>query len=73
LICADLRAKRAKFATLKKVISFIFKYFLASFPLFFILRYILLSPRAGTISLPPGRWGQPALAYGKVSLKRPQV
>jgi len=32
--CANLRAKCAQFAALKRVISFVFKYFLASFPRF---------------------------------------
>jgi hypothetical protein len=41
----DFRAKRATFAALKKVRSFVFKYFLAWFPLFFIF----LAPWASAI------------------------
>jgi len=51
LFCANLRAKRAQFASFKKVMLFVFKYFLASFPLFFIFWSSLHSPIAGTLSL----------------------
>jgi hypothetical protein len=49
--------------------SFVFKYFLASFPLFFIFWSSLHSPIAGTSppSLAPG-WS-PALAYDNMSTK----
>ncbi len=49
LICADLHAKRAQFAALKKVMCFVFRYFLASFPLFFICCSSLISPSAGLL------------------------
>ena len=42
------RAKGAQFASFKKVMSFVFKYSFASFPLFFIFSVSRLSPRAGT-------------------------
>jgi hypothetical protein len=43
-IAVNLRAKRAEFAAFRKVMSFIFKYSFASFPLFFISYNVLLSP-----------------------------
>jgi len=43
-IGVDLRAKRASFAAFKKRLSFVFKYFLASFPLFSIFCSSLHSP-----------------------------
>jgi hypothetical protein len=66
-----LRAKRATFAALKNVRSFVFKYFLASFPLFFIFCSSLLSPLARTVSpfLAPRR--SAASAYDRMSIKRP--
>jgi len=42
-IAVNLRAKPAEFAAFKKVMSFVFKYSLASFPLFFIFADALLS------------------------------
>jgi len=53
---ANLCAKRAQIAPFKTVTSFVFKYFLASFPLFFIFCSSLHSPIAGTLplSLAPG-------------------
>jgi len=54
---ANLRAKHAKFAAFKTVTSFVFKYFFASFPLFFIFCSSLHSPIDGTLpfSLAPRR------------------
>jgi hypothetical protein len=46
-----MRAKAAEFATLKKVKSFVFSYFLASFPLYlYFLAILRVSPR-GSISV----------------------
>ena len=45
-IGVDLRAKRASFAAFKKRLSFVFKYFLASFPLFSIFCNYLFFPIA---------------------------
>jgi len=39
--CAELRAKRAQFAAFEKVMSFVFKHFLASFPRFSYLLVLL--------------------------------
>jgi hypothetical protein len=52
-ICASLRVKCAQFAALKKVMPFVFKYFLASFPLFLYFRAL---PQPGNIEpccIPP--------------------
>jgi hypothetical protein len=67
--CVALRAKSAEFAAFKKVMSFVFKYFFASFPLFFIFRNVPSHPRAGAIPLSIGRWRVPAPACDKVSVK----
>jgi hypothetical protein len=64
-----LRAKRAKFAPFEKVMSFVFKYFLASFPLFFIFRDTL---RFRERSVFPGTSARPAVAYDKLFPIRPQ-
>jgi len=64
-----LRAKDAKCAAIKKVMSFVFKYFLASFPLFFILRDALGSRDRSVF---PGTSARPALVCDKVSPARPQ-
>ena len=47
--CADLRVKRAQFAAFKKVMSFVFKYSLASFPLFLCFVPLLQASHSRTI------------------------
>ena len=67
-ICADLRVKCAQFAATKKVMSFVFKYFLASFPLFL---YFCALPRPGNFEpcgVPPFQSPAGACALSK-SLK----
>jgi len=49
--------------------SFVFKYFLASFPLFFIFWSSLHSPIAGTFPRSLAPWRALALAYDNVSTK----
>ena len=51
LICADLCAKRANCAAFKKRLSFVFKYFLASFPLFSIFCNYLFVPIVRAVRL----------------------
>jgi len=42
-----MRSKRAQFAAFKKVTSFVFRYFLASFPLFCVSTQFALPPSPG--------------------------
>jgi len=49
--------------------SFVFKYFLASFPLFFIFWSSLHSPIAGTLPRSLAPWRALALAYDNMSTK----
>ena len=68
-IAVNLRAKRAKYAAFKTVIPFVFKYFLASFPRFFIFSISRASPSAVTHPLSLAARGEPALAYDNMSIK----
>jgi hypothetical protein len=66
-ICTNLRAKRAEFAAIKKVMSFVLKHFLASFPLFFIFGNMPLFPRARTVPFSLGHRRARALACDTMS------
>jgi hypothetical protein len=72
LFGVDLHAKSARFAACKKVMSFVFSHFLASFPLFFIFCRGRLSPLAGTNRLADAQRRVAAPAYDKLSPTRPQ-
>jgi len=52
VVCADWCAKHASFATLEKVISFVFSHFLALFPLFLLFRALLWVPSFQAIPKP---------------------
>jgi hypothetical protein len=55
--CAELHAKTHIFCNINRVTSFVFKYFSASFPLFFIFCISLACRLTGTIPIgPPHAW-----------------
>jgi hypothetical protein len=69
LIAVDLHAKGVKLAALKKVTSFVFKHFLASFPRFCLFNLSGLPRETGTTATRLASGGLPALGYDKMSTK----
>ncbi len=65
----NLHTKRAKFAPVKKVMFFVFRYFLASFPPFFIFCIALPSQHRQDASVLFCAWASPPPAHDKLSTK----
>jgi len=68
----QMHEKRAQFAAFKKVMSLVFKYFLASFPLFFIFSNALLSRLHPNHSVLSCASGTAPSVYDNLSTTKPQ-